>query len=201
MLNQRTFRPSDAHKLDDPDRLKWLPPADVIRVLAVQPGMTVADIGAGTGYFSIPFAREAGNAGRIFAVDLQPEMLEILRRKLAAAGAPANIEVIAGSAAQTNLTDRRCDLVFLANVWHELDEHAAVLRESARILGEAGRIAILDWRADVEQPPGPPLDHRIPAENVVRTLEIAGWRVEASRLVGQYSYLILAELRLAPESR
>jgi ubiquinone/menaquinone biosynthesis C-methylase UbiE len=153
MLNQRTFRPSQAHKLEDPDRLRWLPPADVIGLLALQPGMTVADIGAGTGYFSIPFAREVGNAGRIFAVDLQPEMLEILGRKLTAADAPANVELIAGSAAQTNLPDRTSDLVFLANVWHELDEHAAVLHESARIRGGAGRIAILDWRADVEQPP------------------------------------------------
>lgn len=192
MLNERTFRPSEAHKLEDPARLKWLPPADVVSLLALKPGMTVADIGTGTGYFAIPFAREVGDAGRIFAVDVQPEMLEMLRQKLAAASEPANVELVEGSAVQTNLGDRCCDCVFLANVWHELDQHAAVLSESARILREGGRIAILDWRADVEQPPGPPLNHRIPLKEVTRTLETAGWHVKLSRRVGKYSYLIVA---------
>ena len=192
MLNARTFRPDQAHKLEDPARLRWLPPAEVIGLLALRPGMTAADIGAGTGYFSIPFAREVGETGRILAVDLQPEMLEILGRKLRAAGAPANIELVAGSAARTNLADQCCDLAFLANVWHELDDHAVVLRESARILRPGGRIAVLDWRPDVEQPPGPPLDHRIAVEAVGRTMEAAGWHVEQPHAVGEFSYFVLA---------
>jgi len=66
-MNTRTFKASDAHRLDDPERLKWLPPDEAIQMLSLEPGMTVADIGAGTGYFSLPFARAIAPEGRVLA--------------------------------------------------------------------------------------------------------------------------------------
>lgn len=89
--------------------------------------MNVADVGAGTGYFSLPFARAIAPEGRLFAVDFQAEMLELLRGKLRADNAPGNIELRQGTASATGLPDASCDLVFLANIWHELDDHASVL--------------------------------------------------------------------------
>ena len=59
-MGDRLFKPQDAHKLEDPERLVWLPVADVIRSSAIRPGMHVADVGAGTGYFAIPIARAVG---------------------------------------------------------------------------------------------------------------------------------------------
>jgi ubiquinone/menaquinone biosynthesis C-methylase UbiE len=190
--NERTFNPADAHKLEDPARLEWLPPADVLARLPLSPGMNVADIGAGTGYFSLPVARRIAPGGRVFAVDLQPEMLAILRAKMAAGGGVENVEPVEGSASASTLGDGSCDLILIANVWHELDDCGAALAEAFRILRAGGRLALLDWRTDVTRPPGPPLGHRISQEAATRMLIAYGWSVLECGAVGAYSYLLLA---------
>ena len=188
----RVFDVAQAHRLDSPERLLWLPPAEVLRLLLLRRGMTVADVGAGTGFFALPLARAVGE-GKVFAVDLQPGMLELLRAKLADPGAPANIVILQGRADATSLPAQSCDLGFLANLWHELPDHAAVLAEMRRILKPDGALAILDWRPDVDRPPGPPLEHRIPADEVRRALEGQGWTCRAPLLVARYSYLVLGQ--------
>jgi FkbM family methyltransferase len=117
-VHDRQFPASEAYRLDNPERLLSLPPAEVIGALRVRPGETVADVGAGTGYFSLPLAREVGAQGKIYAVDAQPEMLALLRQKFNESG-PFNIETVAAEAERTGLPVACCDLVFLANVWHE----------------------------------------------------------------------------------
>ncbi len=193
-MNEKTFRVSEVRRLEDPERLLWLPPGEVAARLSLTLGMTIADIGAGTGFFAVPFARDIGPAGRVFAVDLQSEILDILQAKLAAPEMPSNIELRQGAANATGLADNTADLVFLANVWHELEDHSAVLKEAARISRPRGRIGILDWRTDVGRPPGPPIDHRIALQQVERTLSDAGWHSLTSGPVGQYSYLATATL-------
>ncbi len=191
-MNERTFQAGHAHKLDDPARLEWLPPSEVLDSLALQPGSIVADIGAGTGYFTIPLARAVGPNGRVFAVDFQPAMLAHIRAKLDAADAPANIELVEGSADRTSLPEASCDLAFFANIWHEVDDPANVIEEASRILKPAGRLAILDWRSDRSSPPGPPDDHRLAAADVAASLSRNGWNVDTNGNVGHYSYLIQA---------
>jgi ubiquinone/menaquinone biosynthesis C-methylase UbiE len=191
-MNERTFDAKHAHRLEDPERLTFLPPADVVAALRLRQGMTVADIGAGMGYFALPIAREIGKSGKVLAVDFQVEMLELLRDKLSRSSYPENIELVKGEAASTTLPDRSVDLVFLANVWHELDDHAAVLAEAKRIVRPGGRIAILDWRTDVNQPPRPPLEHRIAPEAVTAGIQKDGWRHISKSNVGLYSYLVQA---------
>lgn len=193
MINERTFNPSNAHRLENPERLTWMPPDEVERVLDLSSGMNVADIGAGTGYFALPFARKLAPCGKLFAVDMQPEMLNLLQMKLESEDAPRNIELVQGTADRTDLPDSICDLVFLANLWHELDDHASVLAEAARILRNGGSVAILDWRPDVSRPPGPPIDHRIAPGDVVATLRDHGWKLDHSAPVGSYSYLVVAK--------
>jgi len=191
-MHDRVFDPSQVHKLEAKERLLWLPPAEILGWLELRPGITVADIGAGTGYFAIPIAQAIAPGGRVFAVDLQPELLEILRGKLARPDAPANIVLLQGTASSTGLAEGNCDLALLANVWHELDDHPAALAELARILKRGGRIAVLDWRPDAERPPGPPLEHRLPACKVQQFFQDHGKRVDMVRNVGQYSYLVMA---------
>lgn len=189
-MNERTFKSSDAHKLEDPERLNWLPPADVIGNIPLTPETVIADIGAGTGYFAIPLAHRVRS---LFAVDLQPEMLELLGAKLHANRPIHNIELVLGSARATNLSAACCDLVFYANVWHELDDLDAVLKETRRVLRAGGRLVILDWRPDVDRPPGPPLDHRVPPERLRAMLEVHGWVVGPASWVGCYHYLVIAD--------
>jgi ubiquinone/menaquinone biosynthesis C-methylase UbiE len=187
------FGHQHAHKLDDPERRRWLAQDDVLESLSLRAGMSVADVGAGTGYFALPIARAVLPGGRVLAVDAQPEMLELLEAKIA----ELPITLAHGTAEQTTLPDASADLVLLANVWHELDDTDAVLVETRRILRPAGRIAILDWRTDVEPTPGPPLEHRVPALEVVASLRSAGWSASEPQLIGMYSYLIVATHRHA----
>ena len=171
----------------------WLPPAEVIAALAIRPGETIADIGAGTGYFALPMAAAAGPHGKVFAVDAQQEMLAHLRQKLND-GRIENIELVRAEASATSLDDATCNLILLANVWHEFDDHAAVLREAKRILKPGGRIAVLDWRPDVEREAGPPLDHRISAADAMRDLTAAGFVRTAQTNIGKYSWLAQGEM-------
>lgn len=191
-MNERTFSTAGAHRLDDPERRVWLPPDEVIDSLGIGPGMNVADIGAGTGYFALPIAAKIAPGGRVFALDLQPEMLTRIREKLAAPEAPQNIELREGEDAATGLPDACADLVLLANLWHEVDDREATLREAARLLRPGGRIAILDWRDDVTRPPGPPREHRIAEDETMRALQDGGWNVRDCVHVGPYSYLVIA---------
>lgn len=197
-MNEKTFNVADAHKLEDPERLKWMPPDAALLVLSLKQGMTVADVGAGTGYFSVPLARAIGPSGKLFAVDLQPEMLEFLKDKLRQRDMPANLQLLRGTAEETGVPESSCDLVFLANVWHELENHHQVVREAARIAKREGRLAILDWRPDRDRPPGPPIEHRLRMEQVIATLEAEGCAVERSAPVGKYSYVVVAKLAKRP---
>jgi len=188
----KLFNPAESHRLESPDRPKYMPADELVSRLRITPGMSIADIGAGTGYFALPLAR-AATPGKVYAVDLQPEMLEKLRAKLASADAPTNIELMQGSAVQTNLLSHSCDIALIANVWHELDGYDDTLREIARILKPHGRLAILDWRPDVTHPPGPPLDHRIAMDSVRESVENEGWTCHSAEPFGTYSYLVIAE--------
>lgn len=191
-MNERTFRPHDAQKLEDPERLVWLPVDEIISQLHIKVGSTIADIGAGTGYFSLPFAKAVGNAGNVLAVDFQKEMLALIREKLGRLGTPANIGLVEGEAARTGLANESCDIVFMANIWHELDDHPEVLKESARILRADGVLAIIDWRADLPASPGPPREHRVSLKEVESTLLHNDWSILSATTVGRFSYLILA---------
>ncbi len=189
-MNERTFLASEVHKLESSERLSWLPPAEIVAALNLRNAMTVADIGAGTGFFSIPIAKEVGTSGKVIAVDTQQEMLNLLSEKLHNLDSPLNIELIKGKASNTTLTEHSVDVVFMANVWHELDDHALVLKEVQRILRPDGRLVILDWRTDVAQPPGPPLHHRIAFEAVAVLLRRHRWTPLPVMHVGLYSYIV-----------
>jgi ubiquinone/menaquinone biosynthesis C-methylase UbiE len=192
-MNDRTFLASDAHKLEDPKRLEWLPPSDVLKALRPFVGRTVADIGAGTGYFTLPMAEAADGPSLIYAVDIQPKMLSLLKDKLTPT-IVTRVRLSEGTATQSTLATGCCDLILLANIWHELDDRPMVLAECRRVVKDGGRIAILDWRPDVDATFGPPLPHRIPADAVETELKESGWMGVRRESIGLYSYLVTATL-------
>ncbi len=191
MHNER-FPASQAERLDDPKRLLWLPPADVIGALAVHTGDHVADVGAGTGYFSLPLSVAVGAAGKVYAIDGQSEMLIQVRLKLDRAEF-TNVELIHAEAEQCGLPASSCDLFFLGNLWHEIEDRVAVLLEARRVLKCGGRIAILDWRIDVEPVAGPPLARRITSAATLEEIRLTGFEQPASAEVGYYSWLVQGE--------
>jgi ubiquinone/menaquinone biosynthesis C-methylase UbiE len=193
-MHDRRFAASQARRLDDPARRVWLPPAEVLGALGLRAGDTVADVGAGTGYFALPMAKAVGPKGKVYAVDAQPEMLEWLKQKLDEAGL-ANVELVQAEAEQTTLPASSCDIYFQANVWHELDDCGAAVREARRVLKAGGKAAILDWRPDVEPEGGPPLAHRIEPSHAMEHLRAAGFYAVSHVETGRYSWLVQGEMR------
>ncbi len=194
----RRFSPAQAHRLDAPERKVWLPIEPVLEAMELAPGMMVADIGAGTGYFALPVAQAVGETGHVVAVDVAPEMLALLRQKVTAARI-SNLDFVQAESASTGLDAGSVDRVLLANIWHEVDDRAATLAEVARVLRAEGRVVILDWSPDIpedEAPlPGPPLEHRIALSTVQQELVDHGWRITLTGRTGQYSWLAIATYR------
>jgi ubiquinone/menaquinone biosynthesis C-methylase UbiE len=193
-MHERRFNPSRAHLLEDPERKEWLPPDEVIAALHLREGEDIADLGAGTGFFALPMAKALGSGGRVFAVDVAPEMLARLRSRLTEAGIE-NVQCFEGEASSTGLSSACADVVFMANVWHEFDDHAEVLAEARRLLKPGGRIAILDWRPDAEPGHGPPVGHRIAASAAEASMEAAGLVIRFDGNVGRYSWLLIGNYR------
>jgi ubiquinone/menaquinone biosynthesis C-methylase UbiE len=191
-MNDKRFNPSLAHRLDDPARLLWLPPDEVIATLRLRPDELVADIGAGTGYFTLPLSRVLGPKGKVWAVDAQEEMLSLLKEKLDLPGV-SNVKPVCAEGDRTGIPNATCTVAFLANVWHEFEDRTAVLRESQRILSPGGRVAILDWRTDVDPAHGPPLAHRIAPADAVKEMRLAGFEQLSFAEVGRYSWLVQGE--------
>ncbi len=191
-MNDKRFLASQAHRIDDPARCAWLPPPEVLRALAMRFGDLIADLGAGTGYFSLSLDQTAETECRVYAVAAQNEMLSLLRRKLSQSFL-SNVELIHAEAESTTWPDGVCDLAFLTSVWHEFADRTIVLDEVRRILKPSGRIEILDWRPDVEPEAGPPLDHRLAEPDAADRLLSNGFHLVARVNAGRYSWLVQGE--------
>ncbi len=191
-MSNRRFDPAQAPRLDDRERLQWFPPQRLIEALRVEPGMVIADIGAGTGFFTAPLAEFTGTEGIVYAVDVEAKMLARIHEKIELGIAPTNIFLIEADAIGTSLPFASCHRILLANVWHEIEDVRAALDEFARILRSDGMLAVLDWNPAATRPPGPPLDQRVSSEQTCAALVRSGWRLIGSGPFGVYSYLVTA---------
>jgi ubiquinone/menaquinone biosynthesis C-methylase UbiE len=190
--HERRFDPKSLEKLEAPGREQQFPVNAVLDAAGACAMLNVADIGAGTGYFTLPIARRVA-PGKVYAVDPAAELLEVIRGKLQAGGGPENVELAVGEDSATGLANASCDLIFLSAVWHEIDDHAAALREFSRIAAPNAKLAIVDWRPDATRPPGPPIVHRIARAEVEKTLEEGGWGVVKSDVVTGWTYLVVGQ--------
>ena len=153
------FDPARVDRLLSEDRQRMLPAESILRAAGVATGQVVVDLGAGPGFFTLPAARLVGAGGRVYAVDVEPSMLDLCRRRAEEAGL-TGIETVHSAETQIPLPDATADRVLIAFVLHEADDVAALLREAARLLRPGGEIAVAEWRK-ADGTPGPPLDHRI----------------------------------------
>jgi len=127
------------------NRDAWQLPEQVIAKLDIKPGDTVADIGAGEGYFTVPLARAVGPSGRVFAVDVDDAKLDALRASVAASG-QRNVTVVRGEYADPLLPDGAIDLVFSCNTFHHIDARIAYFDRLKSDIAPGGRVVIVDLK-------------------------------------------------------
>jgi SAM-dependent methyltransferase len=181
---------SDAEKwakvFDDPARDAWQKPNEVIAALKLAPDATVADIGAGTGYFSAPIARAAPK-GSVFAQDVEPDMVEYLgerakREKL------DNLQPVLGKPEDPALP-AQVDLALIVDTYHHIDNRVAYFQRLRSSLKPSGEIAIIDFTP--ESPYGPHKGARIPAGEVEAEMKRAGYALAAKHDFLPYQYFLV----------
>ena len=128
----------------------------LMRELALRPGMVVADVGAGTGYYARRMSPLVGAAGTVFAVDVQPEMIAMLTDLAKKAGL-ANIKPVLGAADNVKLADASIDLAIMVDVYHELEFPYEVMESIVRALKPGGRVAYVEYRAEDAKVPIKPV--------------------------------------------
>jgi predicted methyltransferase len=172
-----------AKVFDDPERDAWQKPHEVIGALALKPDAIVADIGAGTGYFSMRFAHMVSQ-GRVYGVDTEPGMVKHLSARAKQAGLK-NVTAVHAKPGDPRLPEK-ADLVILVDVYHHVDDRERYFRQLQGSLKPGGRIAVIDFRMD--SPVGPPKSARIEPGRVKAEMENAGYVLaqEHSFLPNQY---------------
>jgi len=163
-------------ELESPDRAGWQQPARVVETLRLRAGMTVADVGAGTGYFARRFAAAVGPTGKVLALDIEPEMLEELRRRAPDA---TNIETRRAEPADPGLAPASVDVVFICDTGHHLHDRVRYYGKLRPALRRGGRLVLVDFYKR-PLPVGPPVQEKLSRAETQREAEAAGFRLRAS---------------------
>ena len=178
----RLFPPSDLGLLDAPDRDLWQRPDQIMDALGVADGAVVADIGAGSGWFTIRLARRVGPQGLVYAEDVQTEMINAISRRVGREGLN-NVRPVLGLKNDPRLPPQSLDAALLVDAYHEIENRVAVLSNLARALKPQGRIGVVDFRLDGTGP-GPSIEERVSPDVVVKDATEAGLR-----LIGEEPFL------------
>lgn len=182
-MTAHKFNPRHAKRLDDAIRERFLPTDKILQDIQPKTSDVWADIGAGTGYFTIPLA---GLVDKVFGLDISADMLENLQQKLRAKDIN-NVKTILSLENKIPLEDDSMDAALLAMVAHELNDPAGYLKEIARILKPVGRLLVIEFlKVKTDIPFGPPLNERLNPEDVDGWAKAAGlakgstWRWSAA---------------------
>lgn len=176
-----------AKVFDDPNRDAWQQPERVIAALELQPTMTVADVGAGTGYFAV---RIAPLVKEVIATDVEAAMVDHMKAR-------AQREGIKNLRAQLTPPDdpqlARVDRVLVVDVWHHLGDRKAYAKKLAAALNAGGAIAVVDFKLEATM--GPPKQHRLPPEAIIEDLQSAGLDAKVALDLPE-QYVVIARLRV-----
>lgn len=156
---------------DDPSRDAWQKPQSVIDAMEIAPGTIIADIGAGTGYFEPYLSRAAGAGGKVFALDVEPDMVAHLRDR-AAKEQLANVDAKQVAADDPGLAPSSVDRILVVDTWHHIANRVDYASRLAVALKHGGEVFVVDFTREAQH--GPPPEHRVPRAEVARTLEAAG---------------------------
>jgi ubiquinone/menaquinone biosynthesis C-methylase UbiE len=175
--------------LEDPARDAYQKPHDVVMALALKEGNRIADIGAGAGYFALRFAHHVGVSGQVVAVDISPEMIVHLNQRLRDSGLD-NVRTVLALPDDPLLPEASVDRIFICDTWHHIGNHPQYLALLKKTLKPGGLIAIIDFQKQ-ETPIGPPMEMRLPREEVVREFEQNGFRLAMEHTFLPYQYFLV----------
>jgi ubiquinone/menaquinone biosynthesis C-methylase UbiE len=177
-------------KLEDPARLEWQKPDEVVAALKLGPESVVAEIGAGTGFFTLRLARVVRH---VYAVDAAPRLLEVLRGRMEKAGV-RNVTPVLGMAGHPLLPAGSCDLALTVDTLHHFPDMAASLKAMAGTLRPGGRIAVVDWHKR-ELPEGPSMERKVAREEALLAGEQAGLELVDEPAFLPYQYFLVLRPR------
>ena len=177
-----------ARLFDDPSRAAWQKPDEVVTLLALSPGMTVVDIGAGTGYFLARLSAAVGEKGRVIGTDIEPDMVRYMKER-AAREKLGNVTAVLAPADDVGVAAASADRVLVVDVWHHVHQREQYAARLARALRPGGAVAIVDFTLESRR--GPPRDHRLAPETVMAELRAAGFTAELASETLPDQYVVI----------
>lgn len=186
--HQHSFSDAEkwSHVFDDPERDAWQKPHQVIHALALKPAARVADLGAGTGYFSARLASMLPQ-GRVYAVDIEPDMVRYLEARAKRENL-RNLVAVAGAPGDPRLPEK-VDLILLVDVYHHIEDRVRYFSKLRAALRPGGHIAVVDFKLD--SPQGPPPSARLAPETVKAEMRAAGYTLSAEHSFLTYQYFLV----------
>lgn len=173
---------------EDPERDKWQKPAEVVKALNLKPGNVIADLGAGTGYFTRLFAVSVAPGGTALGLDIEPSMVTYMKED----ATKLHLENYLARVVKTDdpeLKPESLDVLFICDTYHHLEDRVNYLKRAAKGLKKQGRVVVVDFHKK-ELPVGPPVDHKMAEEIVLKEFEEAGFRLLKSRDILPYQYFL-----------
>lgn len=178
--------------LEDPRRDAYQKPHDVLEALAIRDGEVIADIGAGSGYFTFRFAHHVGPTGRVYAVDIDRDMIAHVTRRAGELGA-SNVTLVVARPDDPRLPAASIDRIFFCDVWHHIENRPEYLAKLKKALKPAGQIVMIDFHKK-SLPVGPPLEMKIAREDLVAQMVREGFRVVTEHTFLPYQYFFVFEV-------
>ena len=175
---------------NDVERRKWQNPEAILTDIGVRAGITFIDVGCGTGFFTLPAARMIGDSGKVFALDINANLIARLQEQ-AKIEHINNLSASVGKAEDLVLCNQCADIVFYGIVLHDFQNAARVLENAKQMVKASGRLVNLDWK---KKPMdfGPPLKIRFDEQTAADLIKSAGFKVESTKDNGPYHYVITA---------
>jgi ubiquinone/menaquinone biosynthesis C-methylase UbiE len=178
--------------LEDPSRDEWQRPDQVVYNLDLKAGDEVADLGAGSGYFTIRLAKEVGPGGKVYAVDLEQKMLDYIEQR-AREEQIDNIQTILADPNDPKLGSASVDMIFTCNTLHHIDKRAQYYALLLRALRPGGRLVNIDFHKR-KLPVGPPVEMKIEKRECIKEIEAAGFHLLREFDNLKYQYFLIFEL-------
>jgi ubiquinone/menaquinone biosynthesis C-methylase UbiE len=182
------FSPLNLGVLEGADREQWNKPDQIMDALKIADGSHVAEIGAGGGWFTVRLAHRVNQNGIVYAEDVQPEMLEAIRRRVQRENL-TNVRTVLGTTRDSKLP-HGLDAILINGAYHEMENPVAVLKDAAESLKPQGRIGVVDYSPGAGGP-GPEPDQRVDQDTVVRGATAAGLRVISREAVPPFMFMVV----------